>query len=406
MRPGSKLNIALVSAFALLCVGALAFLAVNIGLRYPGQGAYHVQAVFQDASGLVPQDEVRIAGVKVGSVLSVGPSSDGHTLVAMELMPGYQVRQDVRAVVRPKSLLGTTFVELIRTPASASPYLASGSTIPMSRTGQSVQIDDVLNNLDPQTRQAMSDSFQQLGVALDGRSGDVNTSLGNVDQVAANLRPLAQVGSHRQDELARILVDLDTIMQALADEQDSLGRVVDSGNTVFTGIAQRDQDLAGAIQNANGFLGSLDTAFSTAGVTAADRASLAGAQGTINAGSHTLALTNAGVDQLLPELLLGQVNYPNDQLNLTQSDSVALSREWTSAFFQSNPCPDPGVATTSCHSFRITSITPNPSAPSPAAPTVPGLPGLPALPAPPPVPVPTAIPTPTDPLCQLVGGHC
>jgi virulence factor Mce-like protein len=391
-------NAAFFAGFALLCLGALAYLALNVGLRAPGQSGYLLNAVFQDGSGLVAQDEVRVSGVKVGTVASVGASSDGHTLVAMELDPSHPLRSDVRAVIRPKSLLGTTFVELIRTPASASPYLASGSTIPMARTGQSVQIDDVLNNLDPQTRQAMADSFQQLGVALDGRSGDVNTSLSNVDQVTANLRPLAQVGSRRQEELARILVDLDTIMQALADEQDSLGRVVDSGNTVFTGIAQRDQDLAGAIQNANGFLGSLDTAFSTAGVTQADRASLAAAPGTINAGSHTLALTNGGVDQLLPELLLGQVNYPNDQLAVSNQESVSLAREWISAFFQSNPCPDPGVATTTCHSFRITSITPNAKAPS--VPSGAGA-GLPALP-----PAPVPVPTPVDPLCSLVGGVC
>lgn len=402
MRSGSKLNMAAVAVFASICIGALAFLASSIGLRYPGQTGYQVKAVFQDASGLVPQDEVRIAGVKVGSVLAVGPSSDGHTAVLMELTGGYRVRSDVRAVVRPKSLLGTTFVELIRTPASASPYLASGSTIPLARTGQAVQIDDVLNNLDPQTRQAMSDSLQQLGVALDGRAGDVNTSLSTVDQVATSLRPLAQVGSRRQDELARIVVDLDTIMQALADEQDSLGRVVDSGNTVFSGIAQRDQDLGGALQNANGLLGSLDTAFSTAGVTAADRASLAQAPGTINAAAHTLSLTNAGVDQLLPELLLGQINYPNDQLNLTQADSVALAREWTSAFFQSNPCPDPGVATTTCHSFRITNVTAGVAIPTtPGGPpvTVPGLPGVPALP-------PVPLPTPSDPLCVIIGVRC
>jgi virulence factor Mce-like protein len=317
----------------------------------------------------------------------------------MSLGSGYRLHDDVRAVVRPKSLLGTTFVELIRTPASASPHLASGSTIPLARTGQAVQIDDVLNNMDTPTRQAMSNSLQQLGVAFDGRSADVNTSLSTVDQVAANLRPLAQVGDRRQEELARILVDLDTIMQALADEQDSLGHVVDSGSAVFTAIAQRDQDLAGAIQNANGFLGSLDTAFSSAGVTAADRASLEQAPETINASSHTLSLTNSGVDQLLPELLLGQVNYPNDQLNLTQADSAALAREWISAFFQSNPCPDPGAGTTTCHSFRITNITATPGVPSvPAAPTVPGLPTapVPQLPA----------QTPPDLLCVLVGGHC
>src|ERR1700730_8804627 len=130
MRPGSQLNIALVAGFALVCVGGLAFLAVNVGLRYPGETGYRLSAVFKEASGLVPQDEVRIAGVKVGSVLTVGPASDGNTLGGTELSGAAQVQNDIRAVIRPKSLLGTTFVELIRTPASGSPLLASGATIP------------------------------------------------------------------------------------------------------------------------------------------------------------------------------------------------------------------------------------------------------------------------------------
>jgi phospholipid/cholesterol/gamma-HCH transport system substrate-binding protein len=395
IRPGTRLNIVALGAFAALCLGALGYLAVNIGLRYPGETSFRLNAEFRDTAGLVPQDEVRIAGVKVGTVTGVGPASDGHTMVAMELEPAYRVRGDVRAVVRPKSLLGTQYVELVRTPQSSSPFLGSGATIPVARTGQSVQIDDVLNNMDAPTRQAFSDSLQQLGVALDGRSGDVNQSLASIDQLTANLRPLAQVGDRRQEELARILVDLDTIMQALADEQDSLGRIVDSGNTVFSGIAQRDQDLGGAIVNANQFLGSLDLAFSTSGVTNADRASLAGAPATITANSHTLSLTNPGIDQILPELLLGQVNYPSDQLDLTQADSVALSREWISAFFQHD---------VNGNSFRITNVTQTPTAPAPGSSgssSSPGAPGTGGAPAP-----PASSNPPPDPLCGLVGGVC
>jgi phospholipid/cholesterol/gamma-HCH transport system substrate-binding protein len=391
MRPGTLTNLALLGGFAAICLSGLVYLALNIGLRYPGESGYALSALFKDASGVVPQDEVRIAGVKVGSVLSVTPAADGTTRVTMMLEPRYQVRSDVRAVVRPKSLLGTEYVELVRVPGSHSTLLPAGSTIPLERTGQAVQIDDVLNNLDPETRRAMSTSFQQLGVALDGRAADVNSSLPGVDQVATNLRPLAQVGDRRQEELARILVDLDTIMQALADEQDSLGRIVDSGNTVFSGVAARDRDLGGAIQNTNGFLASLDAAFSAAGVTNSDRTSLAKAPGTINANSHTLSLTNANVDQILPELLLGQIQYPADQLSLTQPDSIALTREWISAFFQND---------FNGNSFRITNV--NPSVPAPAA-NAPNLPGAPGVPGVAPVPLPTAT---ADPLCLILGVKC
>jgi phospholipid/cholesterol/gamma-HCH transport system substrate-binding protein len=400
LRPGTFTNLALVSGFAAVCLSGLVYLAVNIGLRYPGETGYPLSATFKEASGLVPQDEVRIAGVKVGNVLSVEPDSRGTTRVRMMLEPRYQVRSDVRAIARPKSLLGTEYVELVRVPGSHSPLLPAGSTIPLERTGQAVQIDDVLNNLDPETRKAMSTSFQQLGVALEGRSGDLNSSLPGLDQVATNLRPLAQVGDRRQEELARILVDLDTILQALADEQDSLGRLVDSGNTVFSGVAARDRDLGGAIQNANGFLASLDATFSSPGVTEADRTSLAQAPATINANSHTLSLTNGQVDQLLPALLLGQVNYPNDQLTVSQKESLDLAAEWISAFFQHD---------LNGNSFRITSITPGPKPPSSSSSTPPSSPASPASPAAPAGGPPSPPPAPTPPpdlLCLIVGGKC
>ncbi|GAC1653794.1 MAG: hypothetical protein NVS9B1_03760 [Candidatus Dormibacteraceae bacterium] len=397
-RAGTTLNGILVGTFAAACIGALLFLAFNIGLRYPGQQGYRLEAEFAAASGLVPQDEVRISGVKVGSVIAVGPAADGRTLVTMELYPGHSVRRDVRAVIRPKSLLGTKYVELVRTPGSRQPELPSGATLAGNNTGEATEIDDILSNLDPPTRQAMSESLRQLGVALDGRAGDVNSSLPEVGAVAANLRPLAQVGTHRQEELGRILTDLDTIMRALADEQDSLGQVIDSGNRVFGGVAQRDQDLGGAIQNTNSFLASLDSAFSAAGVTAADRASLAAAPDAIAANQHTLSLTNGGVDQIIPEILLGQVNYPADQLSLSQADSAALNREWISAFYQHD---------LNGNSFRITNITSNGKSPLPGdgAPATGGGAGLPTLPNLPNLPVPTPSPI-TDPLCLLVGGHC
>src|SRR5205823_9433143 len=100
-------NLGVFASFGLVCLAALGYLAVNIGLRFPGESGYQVRAEFQDTAGLVPQDEVRISGVKVGTVTAIGPGSGGTSLVSMELDPAYRVRDDVRAVVRPKSLLGT-----------------------------------------------------------------------------------------------------------------------------------------------------------------------------------------------------------------------------------------------------------------------------------------------------------
>jgi ABC-type transporter Mla subunit MlaD len=206
-------------------------------------------------------------------------------------------------------------------------------------------------------------------VALDGRESDLSAALAPIDQTITNLRPLARVGESRQQELDRILTNLNTIMQALADEQDQLGHIVDSGDTVMSAIASRDQALAGTVQNGASVFASLDQAFS--GATSADRASLQKSPATIAAGRRVLALTNPQVDQLLPELLLGQLSYPNDQLNISNSESLILAQEWISAFSQRCGVQPPGQ--TNClRIFGNVQAPPPPSAPglglnSPAA---------------------------------------
>jgi len=325
-------SVVMVIAFAAACLGVLGFIAINMGLHGPWSNEFALNADFATANGLVPQAEVRVSGVHVGTVLEISDAGDGGALVKMALQPGIHLRQDVRAVIRPKTLLGEKFVELVRQQGSSQPYLQGGATIPKSRTGQAIEIDDILNAMDAPTRQAMSESFRQLGVALDGRQADVQAALAPLDNTLTNLRPLARVGESRQQELDRILTNLNIIMQALADEQDQLGHIVDSGDTVMSAIASRDQALAGTVQNGAAVFGSLDQAFS--GVTAADRASLQKSPSTIAAGRRTLALTNPQVDQLLPELLLGQLSYPNDQLNISNSESLILAQEWISGFSQ------------------------------------------------------------------------
>jgi len=334
-------SVAIVIVFAAACLGGLGFIALNMGLHGPWSNEFALNADFASANGLVPQADVRVSGVHVGTVLEIADASDGGALVKMALQPDIHLRQDVRAVIRPKTLLGEKFVELVRTQGSGQPYLQSGATIPKAQTGQAIEIDDILNAMDAPTRKAMSESFRELGVALDGRQADVSAALAPLDSTITNLRPLARVGESRQQELDRILTNLNIIMQALADEQDQLGHIVDSGDTVMSAIASRDQALAGTVRNGAAVFGSLDQAFS--GATAADRASLKKSPATIAAGRRVLSLTNPQVDQLLPELLLGQISYPNDQLNVSDSESLILAQEWISAFSQH--C---GVPQTNC----------------------------------------------------------
>ena len=135
----------------------------------------------------------------------------------------------------------------------------------------------------------------------------------------------------------------------------------------MSAIASRDQALAGTVRNGAAVFGSLDQAFS--GVTAADRASLQKSPATIASGRRTLSLTNPQVDQLLPELLLGQIGYPNDQLNISNAESLTLAAEWISAFSHQEA--------TGYHSLRITGLTPSAQKTSASMPSAPGTPTAP-----------------------------
>src|SRR2546421_8873194 len=107
-------SVVMVITFAAVCLTGLGFIALNMGLHGPWSNEFALNAEFASANGLVPQAEVRVSGVHVGSVLAITDAPDGATLVRMALQPGIQLRRDTRAVIRPKTLLGEKFVELVR----------------------------------------------------------------------------------------------------------------------------------------------------------------------------------------------------------------------------------------------------------------------------------------------------
>jgi len=172
----TRFNVVLTVAFAALCLGGLGYISLNMGLNGPWNNDFRLEAQFDSANGLVPQAEVRVSGVHVGTVVSIGDSSDGGATVRMNLQPGIQLRQDTRAVIRPKTLLGEKFVELVRQQGSSLAYLPSGASIPKSQTGQAVEIDDILNAMDAPTRKAMSESFRELGTDAEPGSALVTLS--------------------------------------------------------------------------------------------------------------------------------------------------------------------------------------------------------------------------------------
>src|SRR3954469_1193673 len=166
--------------FALSCFGLLLFLWLSFGGSVPLKPkGYRVQVAFPEATQLGEFADVRTAGVSVGKVRTKRLDPKGNrTLVdlgvARRLSP---LPANAKAILRQKTLLGETYVEL--TPGTKdAPFIPEGGRLKNSQVSNTVELDEIFRTFDPQTRKAFQDWQQNLGQAINGRGADLNHPTG------------------------------------------------------------------------------------------------------------------------------------------------------------------------------------------------------------------------------------
>jgi phospholipid/cholesterol/gamma-HCH transport system substrate-binding protein len=125
-----------------------------------------LSAVFESSATLQAGSPVRIAGVNVGSVLSVAPHGDASEVTFDVSTEGQPVHADATVEIRPRLFLeGNFFLDL--TPGSPrAPALGDGGVIPVTQTSTAVQLDEVLTALQAPQRQNLQQLLDGLGTAL------------------------------------------------------------------------------------------------------------------------------------------------------------------------------------------------------------------------------------------------
>lgn len=230
-------RILVMAGFALSCFGLLLYLWVAFGGGFPlkPQG-YRFHIHFTAATQLAQQADVRISGVPVGKVVKVELGPNNTTDATIQMDERYApVPKDAQATLRYKTLLGETFVELTPGHKSAG-TLPEGGTLPDAQVQRSVQLDEILRSLDPQTQRSFQVWMQSLAQGIYGRGEDLNAAFGN-------LAPFAE--------------DTSTLFQQLDDQQQALQQFVRNTGTVFGALSQRSSDLTGLIRNTNAVFGTV-----------------------------------------------------------------------------------------------------------------------------------------------------
>ena len=254
-RP-SNLAMLTMAAFTASCIGLLIFLWVSFGGSLPlaSQG-YRFSVEFDQAVELASQASVQISGVTVGHVVSVKlDHRTGLSRAVIEINRQYAPRPaDTRAILRQKTLLGETYVELSPgTPGARS--LSDGGSLPQAQVAPTVQLDQIFSSFDPSTRQAFETWMQQGGIALTNRGEQFNQAFAQLYPFATNVDSVLAVLNRQSAATTTLLRDGAQVFAALSKSPAALQSFVRNSNGLFAATAARDQELANTIKAFPAFL--------------------------------------------------------------------------------------------------------------------------------------------------------
>lgn len=237
-------RILVMAGFALSCFGLLLYLWVAFGGGFPLKPeGYRFHIRFGEATQLAQQADVRISGVPVGKVVKLQLGPGQTTDATVQLDERYApIPKDSRAILRSKTLLGETYVEL--TPGNKSDgLLPENGILPDSQVSKTVEIDEIFRALDPRTVHSFQVWMQSLAVGIDGRGQDLNSAFGNLAPFAEDTNTLLKTLDDQNQAVQQLVRNTGTVFNALSARSDQLTSLIHNSNTVFGTIADRNQQL-------------------------------------------------------------------------------------------------------------------------------------------------------------------
>jgi phospholipid/cholesterol/gamma-HCH transport system substrate-binding protein len=243
----SAARMVVIAGFALSCFGLLLFLWLAFGGPIPlGPKGYRFQVAFPDAATLADQSDVRIAGVNVGKVVLREPGTDARTIATIEIEEKFApIRKDARVMLRQKTLLGETYVEM--TVGRGEP-LPEGGRLANARVRDAVEFDELLTTFDAETRRNFQRWQSTSRAATEGRAIDLNDALGNLPGFAGNGQTLVDVLNRRRDALQGVIRDTGTTFAALSSNADALQQMIVRSENVLSTLSDRREALAESVQ--------------------------------------------------------------------------------------------------------------------------------------------------------------
>jgi phospholipid/cholesterol/gamma-HCH transport system substrate-binding protein len=204
-----------VGVFVVIAVIILGYMSMKVGkLSFSGEKGYDLHVIFDSATGLAPDVPVEIAGVEIGRVGSIS-LKNGKALVVLRFHPDIVIRQDAKAIIRTRGILGDKFVEIVPGMES-SPVMKPGERI--VRTAPVTDMDVLMNTLG-EVAQDIKVLTHSLSNVIGGEEREA-TLIAIVENVKQMTEALNQTIRANQEEISAIVDNLSHFSETIKDIGD------------------------------------------------------------------------------------------------------------------------------------------------------------------------------------------
>lgn len=241
-------------------LAALLAAAISLAIVISGStGSYELEAVFDQTHGLVKGADVKAAGKNVGRVTRIELGSDGYPHVRLEISDAYRLRRGGTADLRFFSVTGEAN-RYIALHQGEGPELPDGATVGLAESDQPVEIDQLIDTLNPATRRSFRRLIAGLDTGLLGRGPDIERTLQRSARALAETTDLLGQVDADGPALRTLVRRGRQVVGALADDPEAVGGTAQEMATLLETTGRHQAALAAGVARLPGSLRSVRSA--------------------------------------------------------------------------------------------------------------------------------------------------
>lgn len=326
-RIALTIAIALCAPVAVLVGGALA------------EDSHTYEVELDNAFGLVPDSQVRIAGVTAGTVEELDVNAAKKAVVTIKVSgPLSQLREDATCASQPQSLIAEYFLDC--QPGRSKNLLEDGGLVPVEQTQTTVQNDLVNATLREPFRERLALIINEFGTALAGNPEDLNAAIRRGAPALQSLREALEILGDQNTIIRDLNVNSDQIIARLAERREDVVRFVQNANRTSIASAERRADLERNFELLPGFLTELQPTLARLGDLSVESTPLLlelnRASGQLNRLTRTMPRFNDAAEPSVRTL--GQASVVGRQALREGRDEIkALNDASVNAYAAANP---------------------------------------------------------------------